>query len=198
MKPRALTGSVALAGAGACALAAILLGLDRSSPAGIAQGSSWLLPGLSAVAGFGLLAIALRFGSASAVVPAVGLLGVALLLGLPSAGSWRAATPLAGAWLLAIAELSSWSIDLRVRGIDAPVVYRHRAAAIIGVLAFGLVLAATVEVGLDPIDLGGLELTALGLLAGATLIGLAATLAWRLRPDDSTSDPHLPGERPVR
>jgi hypothetical protein len=140
-----------------------------------------MIPALFAFAGLVVLALALAFAYPSAIVLGLGFLGAAFLAGLPSTGPLRAAAPLAGGWLLAVAELAYWSVDFKVAGRDDPRIHRRRAGMIAGLVAAGVLLSLVPEIDFNPGGLDGIELTALGVIGGGTLVALAAALAWRLR-----------------
>jgi hypothetical protein len=180
--PRLVTAVLALSGAFALSLFATIAGADGTSPAAVAGHSSWAMPGLLALAGLALLALALAIPHPAPILPSLIALGAAFLVGLPSAGPWRSLTPFAGGWLLAVAELAYWSVDLKVASRDGSAIYLRRAATTSALVAGGIALAVVPEIGVDPGPLTGLELTATGLLGGAALIAVAAGLAWRLRP----------------
>jgi hypothetical protein len=180
--PRLVTAALALGGAATLGLVATVAGMDTSSPAAIAGHSSWAIPGLLALAGLALLALALAIPQPAPILYSLGALGAAFLVGLPASGPWRSLTPFAGGWLLAVAELAYWSVDFKVASRDGRHIYVRRAATIAALVAGGIALAVVPEIGVDPGPLTGLELTATGLLGGAALIAVAAGLAWRLRP----------------
>jgi hypothetical protein len=154
---------------------------DRTSAAGVAPQASWLVPGLLAGAGVGALGLALVLAHPGPIVVSLGFLGAAFLIALPATEPWHSAAPLAGGWLLAVAELAYWSVELRIAGRDAPGIHRRRLALMVALVAAGIIMAAVPEIGLGQTPLTGVELTALGLGGGAALIALAAWLAWRLR-----------------
>ncbi len=153
----------------------------------MASHSGWLIPGVLGGGGLAVLALALAIPHPSPILLALGLLGAAFLVALPSSGPWRPLTPLAGGWLLAVAELAYWSVDFKVGGGDARRIYARRAATIVALVAAGVVLAVIPEIDFGRLGLGGVELTAAGLLAAAALIAVAAGLAWRLRPAQPAS-----------
>jgi hypothetical protein len=182
LTPRLITAFLALAGAAGLGIFATIAGTDSTSPAGIAHNSRWLIPGLLALGGFAVLALALAIPHPGPVLFGLALLGAAYLVGLPASGPWRSLTAFAGGWLLAVAELTYWSIDFKVRGQDSARIYARRSATIAGLVAAGIALAVIPEIDLGQAGLGGVELTAAGLVAAAALIAVAAGLAWRLRP----------------
>jgi hypothetical protein len=179
---RRATASASLAGAVALAVLTTVAATDRTSAAGVATQASWLVPGLLASAGVGVLVLALALANPGPIVVSLGLLGTAFLIAQPATEPWHSAAPLAGGWLLAVAELAYWSVELRIAGRDAPGIHRRRLGLTVALLAAGMVMAAVPEIRLGETPLTGVELTALGLAGGAALIALAAWLAWRLRP----------------
>jgi len=185
--PRLITAIISLAGATAVAVFSTIGGAGSTSPASVAGQSSWLIPGLLGLAGLALLTLALAIPHPSPILPGLTLLGAAFLVGLPAAGPWRTLTPIAGGWLLAVAELAYWSVDFKVRGRDNGDVYARRAATIVALVGAGTVLAAIPEIDLGQIGVSGMELTALGLIGAGALIAVAAGLAWRLRPPRSAA-----------
>lgn len=87
--------------------------------------------------------------------------------------------PLLAAGLLAVAELSYWSLELRAAVTDEPGSHWRRAAFLAWLclltLALGAALLALVDVSAD----GGLALEAVGALAAAGALAVIAALARR-------------------
>jgi hypothetical protein len=113
---------------------------------------------------------------------AIAFLGAAWLIGVPAVAAWRSLTAVAGGWLLAVAELAYWSLDFRVAGKDERAIYVRRAATIFALVGACILLALVPQLDLSAVPISGIELTAVGLLAAAALIAVAAGMAWRLRP----------------
>jgi hypothetical protein len=181
MAPRLIAARLAFGGAAILGIVATAMATDASAPAAAAGHSGWLIPAVLALGGLAFLTLALVIADGRPIVLGLALLGAAWLVGLPAAGPWRATTPLAGGWLLAVAELAYWSVDLRVAGSNWRAVYVRRAAVIGGLAGGSTALALVPELGLSPILASGLELTVVGLIGAAALVALAAALAWRLR-----------------
>jgi hypothetical protein len=180
-RPRIATASLAVAGATVLAAFSTIGATDKSSAAAVAANSSWLVPGLLSAFGVAVLGLAIALAYPQAIVLALGFLGTAFLIGLPGSGPWRSVAPLAGGWLLAVAELAYWSIDFRVAGLDDPRIHRRRAALTATLVAAGVASALIPEIGFSPGGLAGIELTALGVIGVGAMLALAAGLAWRLR-----------------
>jgi len=87
--------------------------------------------------------------------------------------------PLVAAALLAVAELSYWSFELRGAVTDEPGAYLRRtallAAQLAGVTTAGVVLMAVVEV----VEAGGPAIDVLGAVAAVGTLGLLALSARR-------------------
>jgi hypothetical protein len=197
MAPRLTTTALAIAGAALLGLAATVAATDPTSVAANVGPRGWQIAAGLALAGTALLALGLALASSYPILPALALLGAAWLVALPTGGPWRPATAFAGGWLLAVAELAYWSLDLEIATVTDSEVFRRRALTI-GTLAAGASLLALVpELGFSPVPVAGLELTGFGLLAAAALLAVAALLAWNLRSSRSArgSDEHAPADR---
>jgi hypothetical protein len=130
-------------------------------------------------AGVLLLMAGVALGQGSVARWGVGVVAatyVGALVLRPEAGDLSGV--LAAAALLGAAELSSWSIDSRRRGLDDLTVHFHRLRAIALVLAIGIGLAAVVE-GAAYLGSGGTVLV--GLASAGVVAGVAVTcvLVWR-------------------
>lgn len=127
-----------------------------------------------------ILAAGLRLQWPNTVPAAIGLLGLeyASFLALEDVPLDQRA-PLYAAGLLAVAELSYWSLELRAAVTDEPGSHWRRAAFVAWLcllsLALGAGLLALVDVGVG----GGLALEALGALAAAGALAVIAALARR-------------------
>jgi hypothetical protein len=181
MAPRLTTALLAIFGAVAFGLLSTVAATDHTSVAAAAGRSGWMIPGLLSLVALACLVLALTLPTPQPIVLAVALLGAAWLVGLPSAGAWRSLTALAGGWLLAVAELSFWSLDFRIAGADQRMVHVRRAATIATLVAASVALSLVPELDLAATPTTGLVLTALGLLGAVALVAVAAALAWRLR-----------------
>ncbi len=129
-----------------------------------------------------LLAAGLATRIALAVPAAVVLLGAeyVALLGVEGAGLDSRAPLVAGA-MLAVAELSYWSLELRSDVTDEPGAYPRRlallAGLLVGVTTFGVVLLAIVEA----VQAAGPAVDLLGATAAVVALLLLA-LAARSQP----------------
>lgn len=175
MAPRLTTAMLALLGAA-------VLGTVSTAVAAAAGRSGWMIPGVLSLAALACLILAMVLASARPIVVALALLGAAWLLGIPASSLWRSLTPVAGGWLLAVAELAYWSLDFKVAGDDERTVHIRRAATIAALVGASVALALVPELNIGSAPAAGVELTATGLLGAAALVGVAAALAWRLRP----------------
>ena len=182
MAPRLTTAGLALVGAAAFGAVSTVAALDATSAAAAAGHYGWMIPGLLSLASLVFLAVAVALPDGRPIVLGIALLGAAWLVGIPDSPAWRSLTAIAAGWLLAVAELAYWSLDLRVVGKNMPAIYRRRGATIAALVAASTLLALVPQLDLSGIPVGGLELTAAGLLAAAALIAVAASMAWRLRP----------------
>lgn len=193
MAPRLTTAAMALLGAAAITAIATAAATDPSCIAATVAGpNGWMIPGLMSAAGLACLVLALRFASPHPIAPALALFGAAWLVAIPGSGGLRPLTAVAGGWLLAVGELAYWSLDLKLAGKNERAVYVRRGAAVATLVGASTALAIVPELSLSPTPATGVELTALGLLAAAAMVALAATLAWRLRPPSEA-----PGSRPA-
>jgi hypothetical protein len=86
-------------------------------------------------------------------------------------------TPLYAAGLLAVAELSYWSISRRLAIVEEPDVVLSRAGTLVGLCAAGAVVSGLVVVAAGSGARGGLALEAVGVAAAIALVGLLAALA---------------------
>ena len=182
MAPRLTTAALALAGAAAFGASSTVVSTSATSVAATAGNYGWLIPGLLSLTSLALLALAVALPDGRPIVLGIALLGAAWLVGIPDSATWRSLTAVAAGWLLAVAELAYWSLDFRVAGKNAPAIYRRRGATIAALVAASTLLALVPQLDLSGFPVGGLELTAAGLLAAAALIAVAASMAWRLRP----------------
>jgi hypothetical protein len=183
MAPRLTTTALALLGAAAFAAISTASATDPSCIAAtIADRNGWMIPGLLSATGLACLVLALRFATPRLIVPALAVSGAAWLLGIPGSGGLRPLTAVAGGWLLAVGELAYWSLDLKLAGKNERAVYLRRGATVATLVGASTALAIVPELSLSPTPATGVELTALGLLAAAAMVALAAALAWRLRP----------------
>jgi len=181
MAPRLTTAVLAILGAAAFGVLATVAATDHTSVASAAGPSGWMIPGLLSLGAMACLILALTFPTARPIVLALALLSAAWLVSLPNSGVWRSLTAVAGGWLLTVAELAYWSLDFRIAGRDQRTVYVRRAATIAALVGASVVLSLVPELDLSATPTTGLELTAVGLLSAATLVAVAAALAWRLR-----------------
>ncbi len=181
MAPRLTTAALALLGAAAIGAVATVAATDATSAASVAGRSAVFVPGALSLAALALLAIALLLSDARPLLPGIALLGAAWLVGIPDSSAWHRLTAVAGGSLLAVAEMAYWSLDFRVAGRDRSEIHIRRAAAIAALAGVSTMLALIPELDLASIPITGLELTAMGLMAAAALIAVAASMAWRLR-----------------
>jgi hypothetical protein len=180
---------MAVLGAAAFGAVSTAAATDPGSVAAAAGRSGWMIPGLLSACGLACLLLALSFASPRPMVLALALFGAAWLVGIPSSGAWRPFTAVAGGWLLAVGELAYWSLDFKLAGNDEGAVFRQRGATIAILVGASIALAAVPELSLSPIPATGLELTAAGLLGAASMVAVAAALAWRLRrPTDAPAE----------
>ncbi len=135
--------------------------------------------------GGGGIAVALLAGGlwlrrAGAVPVVVALLGLeyASLLALEDLPLDQRA-PLYAAGLLAVAELSYWSLELRAAVTDEPGSHWRRAAFLAWLCLLTLVLGAVLLALVDISAGGGLALEAVGALAAAGALAVIAVLARR-------------------
>jgi len=181
MAPRLTTATLAILGAAVIGLLSTVAATDHTSVAAAAGRSGWVIPGLLSLAALACLVLALAIPTPGPIVLALALLGAAWLVGLPNAGLLRSLTAVAGGWLLAVAELAYWSLDFRIAGADQRTVHVRRAVTIATLVVASVVLSLVPELDLAAAPTAGLALTAIGLLGAAALVGVAASLAWRLR-----------------
>jgi hypothetical protein len=182
MAPRLITAALALSGAAIIGVASTLASTDSSSvAAGLGHNGS-VIPALLSLASLGLLGVAMAVPSGRPIFLAIALLGAAWLVGIPDTAAWGSFTAVAGGWLLAVAELAYWSLDFRVPGNDERAIHARRAATILALVGASIVLALIPQLDLSAVPITGIELTAVGLLAAAALVAVAAGMAWRLRP----------------
>jgi hypothetical protein len=87
--------------------------------------------------------------------------------------------PLVAAALIAVAELASWSLELRVPVVDEPGTYLRRIALLatflLGVVGFGAIVLTLVET----VAAGGVAVDILGAAAALGALGLLALAARR-------------------
>jgi hypothetical protein len=184
---------MAFLGAAAIAGISTAAATDPSCAAATVAGpNGWMIPGLLCIAGLACVTLALSFASPQPIVPALALFGAAWLLAIPGSGGLRPLTAVAGGWLLAVGELAYWSLDLKLAGKNDRAVYVRRGAVVATLVGVSTALAIVPELSLSPTPATGVELTALGLLAAAAMVAVAAALAWRLRPPAEA-----PGSRPA-
>ncbi|MGD0018043.1 MAG: hypothetical protein ABSD62_02205 [Candidatus Limnocylindrales bacterium] len=188
MAPRLITAALALLGAAAFGAVSTAAATDATSVAAAAGPSGWMIPGLMSLTALACLTLALRLPNPRPIVLSIALLGAAWLVGIPASGGWRSLTALAGGSLLGVAELAYWSLDFRVAGTNQRTVYIRRAATVAALVGASVALALVPELDLSQIPVSGVELTVAGLLAAAALVAVAATLAWRLRPERDASE----------
>jgi hypothetical protein len=183
MAPRLTTAAMAFLGAAAIAAISTAAATDSTCIAAtIAGHNGWMIPGLLSAAGLACLILALGFASPHPIIPALAVFGAAWLVAIPGSGGLRPLTAVAGGWLLAVGELAYWSLDLELAGKNHRAVYIRRGATIAALVGASMALAIVPELSLSPTSATGVELTALGLLAAAAMVAVAAVLAWRLRP----------------
>jgi len=127
-----------------------------------------------------LLAGGLWLRQAGAVPAAVGLLGLeyASLLALEDVPLDQRA-PLYAAGLLAVAELSYWSLELRAAVTDEPGSHWRRAAFLAWLCLLTLALGAALLALVDVSAGGGLAFEAAGAIAAAGALAVLAALARR-------------------
>lgn len=182
MAPRLTTATLALLGAAAFGTVSTVLAGDPTAVVAAAGRSGWMIPGVLSLGALACLILAMVLASARPIVVALAFLGAAWLLGIPASSLWRSLTPVAGGWLLAVAELAYWSLDFKVAGDDERTVHIRRAATIAALVGASVALALVPELNIGSTPAAGLELTATGLLGAAALVAVAAALAWGLRP----------------
>ncbi len=140
--------------------------------------------GALGVVAVAFVGVALARGRISGIVVGVVLLGVAYML---SRIGQRvdAGAALFGSGLLVVAELGSWSFELRCPLREAPGGHRRRwlllGAHVAGSAALGLVVLATGGRS-SGMGLSGEMMSAAGAVAASALL---AALAWRLRASPS-------------
>ncbi len=140
------------------------------------RGDGRLLALLGAT-GWLLLAGALAAGMPAVVVPAVVALGSEYAVSLAPAVNGRA--PLYAAGLLVVAELSYWSLELRI-GIAAEAGTMRVRAVLVGLLTVAAVVLGGIMLGLSGLRLGGgVGWEVVGLVAAVGALALVATLARR-------------------
>jgi hypothetical protein len=188
MAPRLTTAALALLGAAAFGALATAAATDPTSVASAFGRSGWLIPTCLSLTALACLALALTFADSHPIVLALALLGAAWMVGMPDSQAWRSLTAVAGGLLLGVAELAYWSVDFRIAGRDQRAVYARRGAAVATLVGASVLLSLVPELSLSLTATGGLALTAAGMLAVSALIGVAATLAWRLRPSQESPD----------
>lgn len=130
----------------------------------------------------GALGTALAFGLAAPIPVALALLGAgyAVILALEADGLDARAPLVAGA-LLAAAELSYWSLELRAPIAAEPGTYVRRVA-LLAALVVAVVLAGGVVLALvAAVAAGGVTLDVLGAVAALGAVGLLALAARRAR-----------------
>jgi hypothetical protein len=181
MAPRLTTAALALGGAAAFAAVSTAAATDGTSIASAAGRSAWMIPGYLSLAALACMVLGLTLADARPIGPALALLGAAWLVGAPNSDAWHALTAVAGGWLLAVAELTYWSLDFKLAGRDPRAIHFRRAAAIAVLVGASVGLAMVPMLNVSP-PTAGIELTVAGLLGAAALIAVAASLAWRLRP----------------
>jgi hypothetical protein len=160
-------------------VAAVLVAVPAVAPD---PGDGSLLA-LLGIAGWLLLAGALGAGIPAGVVPGVVVLGAEYALSLGPALDGRA--PLYAAGLLVVAELSYWSLELRIGIAAEPGTTRVRAA-LVGVLAVSAVVLGGIMLGLSGLRLGGgIGWEVVGLAAAVGALALVAALARRTQRDMS-------------
>lgn len=145
----------------------------------VAVGGGWVAAG--AAAGVVLLALGVAFGRAGLAYWGVGLAGatyVASLFVRPE--RFDQSGVLYAVALLASAELSSWSIDSRRRGLDDLAVHIHRLRAIALALAAGIAMAAVAD-GAANIGAGGTLVAAAASAAVVAAVVVTSVLVWRIR-----------------
>jgi hypothetical protein len=129
-----------------------------------------------AIAAVVLLAIALA-GAFSSLVPWALVLLAAEYVWRIAGGEVDQWSPLYAAALLAIAELSYWSIELRGRTHDAERLNERRVALIV-VLALATVVCGGVVLAATSVPIGrGVAIDLLGAAAAVAALGVVATIA---------------------
>jgi hypothetical protein len=184
MAPRLTTAGLALVGGAIFGAVSTVAALDATSIAGGVGRNGWMIPGVISLGALALLGLALALADARPVFLALALFGAAWLVGIPNSTPWHTLTAIAGGGLLAVAELTYWSVDFKVAGKDQLTIHLRRAATIAALVAASIALALVPQLDLSAIPVGGIELTSAGLLAAAVLIAVAAAMAWRLRSSD--------------
>ncbi len=195
MAPRLMTSTLAIVGAAAFGALSTAAATDSSSILASSGRAGWIIPAVLTGAAIVWLVLALRLSSGRPVVLSLLLLGAAWLIADPASTTWRSLAPIAGGWLLAVGELAYWSLDFRVTGVDSVEVHVRRGLTVTALVVGSTSLALLPELDLSRLPVMGIELTAAGLLSAAAVIGVAAAMAWRLRPaqDVAASVPNRPG-----
>ena len=143
----------ALAGAGALAVALLLVAMVAGWPSGIAAA---------------LLLLAAVYAAS---------------LAIQDEASVDTAAPLYAAGLLVVAELAYWSLELRAGGREEARVVVRRFAALAALTISSVVLGAfVIAVTAFPLG-GGLIWNVIGVAAAAATLGVLALLARRSEPD---------------
>jgi hypothetical protein len=137
--------------------------------------------GLSGAAGAAVLAVAIVVARAGLVAPALVLVaaGYAVTLIARDANALDPAAPLVACALLLVAELAYWSVELASSGRAESRVLLRRLAALVGLAAAALALAAGVLAATAMPFGGGLAWNLVGMTAAAGAIALIAELARR-------------------
>jgi hypothetical protein len=137
--------------------------------------------GLFGAAGAAVLVVALLVGRAGPVAPALVLVaaGYAATLVARDANALDPAAPLVACGLLLVAELAYWSVELASSGRAEPRVPLRRLAALVGLTAAALALAAGVLAATAIPFGGGLAWNLVGIIAAAGAIALIAELSSR-------------------
>ncbi|MGH3080724.1 MAG: hypothetical protein ACRDNH_06250 [Gaiellaceae bacterium] len=154
--------------------------------------------GLFGAAGAAVLAVAILVGRAGLVAPALVLVaaGYAATLVARDARALDPAAPLVACALLLVAELAYWSVELASSGRAEPRVLLRRLAALVGLAATALALAAGVLAATAMPFGGGLAWNLIGIIAAAGAIALIAELS---RRSGAGGEPTQPGDtRPHR
>ena len=158
---------------------AVLAAVGAHAALTIAVGGGWVAGG--AAAGVVLLVLGVALGRGAPAYWGVGLVGatyVASLFVRPE--RFDQSGVLYAVALLASAELSSWSIDSRRRGLDDLAVHIHRLRAIALALAAGIALAAVAE-GAASFGAGGTLVAAVASAAVVAAVVATSVLVWRIR-----------------
>jgi hypothetical protein len=154
--------------------------------------------GLFPAAGAAVLAVAIVVARAGLVAPALVLVaaGYAATLIARDANDLDPAAPLVACALLLVAELAYWSVELASSGRAESRVLLRRLAALVGLAAAALALAAGVLAATAMPFGGGLAWNLVGMTAAAGAIALIAELT---RRSGAGVEPTRPGAaRPHR